>query len=93
MGFGERGSEGISSGCTRDCTRCGECESPGISAGDFTCIMYNTDIGGWRLACIPSRLAKVCVDRLLLYLHEAAVQVVYRYPGEVLSSSSNHLTI
>lgn len=44
MGFGERGSEGISSGCTRDCTRCGECESPGVSAGDFTCIMYNTDM-------------------------------------------------
>lgn len=52
MGFGERGSEGISSGRTRDCTRCGECGSPGVSAGDFTCIMYNTDIGGWILACI-----------------------------------------
>lgn len=38
-------------------------------------------------------LPKVCVDRLLLYLHEAAVQVVYRHPGEVLSFSSNHLII
>lgn len=37
-------------------------------------------------------LAKVCVDRLLLYLLEAAVQVVYRHQGEVLSSISNHLT-
>lgn len=38
-------------------------------------------------------LPKVCVDRLLLYLQEAAVQVVYRHPGDVLSSSENHLTI
>lgn len=37
-------------------------------------------------------LAKVCVDRLLLYLHEAAAQVVYIYLGAVLSFSSNHLT-
>lgn len=37
-------------------------------------------------------LPKVCVGRLLLYLHEAAAQVVYRHPGDVLSSSSNHLT-
>lgn len=37
-------------------------------------------------------LPKLCVDRLLLYLLEAAVQVVYRHPGDVLSSSSNHLT-
>lgn len=52
--------------------------------------MYNVQYryGGWRLTYIP----KVCVDRLLLYLLEAAAQVVYRHPGEVLSSSSNHLT-
>lgn len=47
--------------------------------------MYNVQYryGGWRLAYIP----KVCVDRLLLYLLEAAAQVVYGHPGEVLSSS------
>lgn len=37
-------------------------------------------------------LDKVCVYRLLLYLLEAAVQVVYRYLGAVLSFSENHLT-